>query len=636
FWTDPFTVPEAASLTKIIPHQDVTITVNGDFNGDVLPFPNLKTYLFTPSGSYLNKSGTTDGGGSVTFTLPEQEYKVRADYLNVHYWSGLFNGQDTTIKIPEGMAHVQISQGPSPLPNVNVYVFSSSNAYLGLNGKTGAQGIVSFRLPAGTYNFRADYQGSHFWATASVEADLTNEIDLDTGGGSVGLTLEKAQGEPLTNIPVYVFTENGTYLGISAHTDGRGLVSFDLSDGWYKFRADYLGYHFWSESFEVPQSLSRVLTILHQDVTVTVNKVYGNNATPLENTRVYLFTENGAYQNVHADTDAQGKVIFNVPQKSYKVRADYLNSQYWSDVFEWQDKEINIEHGDVRLHVTENGSNPEDVPVYLFTDQGAYLGQSVRTDAFGDAVFTIPAKAYKFRVDYNGTQYWTDVINVIPSEETDVSLALDQLALNLTNDPSPIRFDGKPPVFRPNKIRVASIGSLAGILLQSIVAQIPEEKVYYFINDHLGTPQKVVDENGQVVWSADYQPFGEASLSTTTVTNNFRFPGQYYDAETALHYNYHRYYDPGAGRYLTPDPLDFSQIQILRQSPLNRRMQMPPNLFFFNNIQLVISTNILYSYTLMSPQNLGLYLYGRNNPMKWVDPIGLFSRGDILNWTGSV
>jgi RHS repeat-associated protein len=78
---------------------------------------------------------------------------------------------------------------------------------------------------------------------------------------------------------------------------------------------------------------------------------------------------------------------------------------------------------------------------------------------------------------------------------------------------------------------------------------------YYFINDHLGTPHKIVDASGKVVWAAAYLPFGEAQIITETVENNFRFPGQYFDAETGLHYNWHRYYDPKTGRYLTPDPI---------------------------------------------------------------------------------
>ncbi|WP_459990769.1 RHS repeat-associated core domain-containing protein [Methylosoma difficile] len=38
-------------------------------------------------------------------------------------------------------------------------------------------------------------------------------------------------------------------------------------------------------------------------------------------------------------------------------------------------------------------------------------------------------------------------------------------------------------------------------------------------------------------------------------TNNLRFPGQYYDKETGLHYNYFRDYDPNTGRYLESDPI---------------------------------------------------------------------------------
>jgi RHS repeat-associated protein len=85
--------------------------------------------------------------------------------------------------------------------------------------------------------------------------------------------------------------------------------------------------------------------------------------------------------------------------------------------------------------------------------------------------------------------------------------------------------------------------------------------VYYFHNDHLGTPQAMSDASGRKVWVAEYEPFGKATVNQDpdgdgqVVVNNLRFPGQYYDAETGLHYNYHRDYDPSTGRYLQPDPI---------------------------------------------------------------------------------
>ena len=53
---------------------------------------------------------------------------------------------------------------------------------------------------------------------------------------------------------------------------------------------------------------------------------------------------------------------------------------------------------------------------------------------------------------------------------------------------------------------------------------------YWYQNDHLGTPQKLVAQDGGVIWSAQYSAFGEATISVETITNNLRFPGQYYDA----------------------------------------------------------------------------------------------------------
>jgi len=83
----------------------------------------------------------------------------------------------------------------------------------------------------------------------------------------------------------------------------------------------------------------------------------------------------------------------------------------------------------------------------------------------------------------------------------------------------------------------------------------PGELAYYFHNDHLGTPQVLTDASGSVAWKTVYTPFGDAVVSIETVQNPFRFPGQYYDQETGLHYNYFRYYNPQTGRYITPDPI---------------------------------------------------------------------------------
>lgn len=78
---------------------------------------------------------------------------------------------------------------------------------------------------------------------------------------------------------------------------------------------------------------------------------------------------------------------------------------------------------------------------------------------------------------------------------------------------------------------------------------------YYYQNDHLGTPQKLISGSGAVVWSAKYDSFGLAYADSATVDNPLRFPGQYYDQETRTHYNYFRDYEPSIGRYVESDPI---------------------------------------------------------------------------------
>ncbi|MCF5724381.1 RHS repeat-associated core domain-containing protein, partial [Pseudomonas syringae] len=83
-----------------------------------------------------------------------------------------------------------------------------------------------------------------------------------------------------------------------------------------------------------------------------------------------------------------------------------------------------------------------------------------------------------------------------------------------------------------------------------------ETKPYHYQLDHLGTPQELTTPEGEIVWSAHYRAYGEISrLDIGKVDNSIRFQGQYFDEESGLHYNRHRYYNPDIGRYLTPDPV---------------------------------------------------------------------------------
>jgi RHS repeat-associated protein len=87
------------------------------------------------------------------------------------------------------------------------------------------------------------------------------------------------------------------------------------------------------------------------------------------------------------------------------------------------------------------------------------------------------------------------------------------------------------------------------------LALIEAGQIQYVHPDHLGTPQKMTDQNGALVWDAVYRPFGEAEQITGPASNPQRFPGQVYDPETGFHYNYFRDCAPGLGRYVESDPI---------------------------------------------------------------------------------
>jgi len=135
---------------------------------------------------------------------------------------------------------------------------------------------------------------------------------------------------------------------------------------------------------------------------------------------------------------------------------------------------------------------------------------------------------------------------------------------------------------------LAETDSGGGVLTEYVyldgvpVAVIAADQVSYLHTNHLGAPTAATNASGNLVWAADYRPFGKAKLINPSITLNLRLPGQYFDPETELHYNYFRTYDPNIGRYLEPDPIGLAG-------------------------------------------GINSYAYVGNNPVNWIDPDGRFA-----------
>ncbi len=104
------------------------------------------------------------------------------------------------------------------------------------------------------------------------------------------------------------------------------------------------------------------------------------------------------------------------------------------------------------------------------------------------------------------------------------------------------------------------------------IAQLVNGKIYYFVNDALGTPEYLTGANGEKPWSGNIYPFKVDASGQ--VQQDLRFSGQINNSETGLVYNNAREYVPFLGRYLQADPSglrgrSFNNYTYAKNNPVN-------------------------------------------------------------------
>lgn len=272
------------------------------------------------------------------------------------------------------------------------------------------------------------------------------------------------------------------------------------------------------------------------------------------------------------------------PQGSTSYSYDALNRLTGVTAKNGNTKELLEEYSYDAVH--NRTSSLEDM--YLYDDNNRLLdiGDKV-TNSYDDQGNLLVSKAANSQTRYSYSA--ENRLETIESKSGRISYRYDPFGRRVAKT-----VDGKTTYFHyADEGLVAELGTdgriihayswIPGSPWGSNPLVMTEENIpYFYHNDHLGTPIKLTDKEGTVVWSAQYSTFGKADITQATVTNNLRFPGQYFDKETGLHYNQQRYYDPETGRYITADPIGLAG-------------------------------------------GINLYAYVQNDPVNAVDPTGLFS-----------
>jgi len=201
----------------------------------------------------------------------------------------------------------------------------------------------------------------------------------------------------------------------------------------------------------------------------------------------------------------------------------------------------------------------------------AYQDKRYRYDGFGRMIEKRSAVRGLQRFTYDAEHRLIEVRSQKSGRETRVKMAYDPLGRRIAKTEhdsngyvlGEIHFDWQGLRLlqerRPGQTSVYIYEDEGYAPLARVDGTGAYQQVRYYHNDLNGLPEELTETDGQTVWRARYQVWGNTTEEVREPhfieEQNLRFQGQYLDRETGLHYNTFRFYDPEVGRFTTPDPI---------------------------------------------------------------------------------
>jgi RHS repeat-associated protein len=551
----------------------------------------IKVYAFNGA-TYTNYSGTTNANGQTTFTLPQGNYRFRADLNGAQFWSNTQNDCSVpscgtaTVTVTKPLTVTVLDTDSTAKAGIKVYAFNGAT-YTNYSGTTDANGQATFTLPQGSYRFRADLNGTQFWSGASNHCPLPG-CESANVVVTIPLTVsvQTADGTVQAGIKVYAFN-GATYTNYSGTTNASGQAVFTLPQGDYRFRADYSGAQYWSGASNhstLPGCTTVTVTVGPQATntptpaaspTLTASPTETSTPTPL----AYLPNPNG-YFEASLKLPSSFKAQYDVPaykfqQQNTTTTIDYTYDSLYRLTF------ANYSTGDFYHYTYDavgNRLTSSDTSASLSAGQSSVISYQ-----YDEANRLTSADGVNYTWDNNGNllndgvnSYAYDSANRLISVNGTSSYTYNGLGDRLSQNGVQYTLD-----LNAGLTQVLDDGTNTYTYGLGRISQ-TNTQTEYFLGDALGSVRQLTAGNGEVTLTKSYAPYGEMLSSNGSGTSPFAYTGEQQDA-SGLTYLRARYYNPVNGRFMSRD---------------------------------TFPGNVTY------PSSLNRYSYAGDNPVRYTDPSG--------------